>query len=194
MAGYPSFCLLPHISPLFGSSCIGCIVVSDIDVNNARIRSKPRHGSRRGLTSQANATSRRGLTQVLATVKIFFPLLVVTTLTACNALREHEVSVLASARSPDGSHVGVAYVDMGGGAAGWCYVCTDVVEGEFNSSSAMCRQSQQWFRCSATMSLKWATPHKILVTYSGEPATVPVPATQPAPSSPSIAMDYQQAP
>ena len=113
------------------------------------------------------------------------------TLVACSS--QHEVSVVASARSPDGSRLGVAYVDMGGGAAGWCYVCTDVVASKFNSSSAMCRQNRQWFRCNATISLKWATQHRLLVTYSGEPTTVPVPVTQQAPSSPSIAMVYQQA-
>jgi hypothetical protein len=125
-------------------------------------------------------------------VKLHLIFLAFTTLVACSS--EHEVSVVASARSPDGSHLGVAYVDMGGGAAGWCYVCTDVVAGELDSSSAMCRQNQQWFRCNATLSLKWATPQRLLVTYAGEPATVPVPVTQQAPSSPSVAMDYQKAP
>ncbi|TZF86966.1 hypothetical protein [Cognatilysobacter lacus] len=103
---------------------------------------------------------------------------------------EHEIEVLSVAASPDKSSSAVAYADMGGGAAGWCYVCVDVVPGEFKPANARCGHKQQWFRCSTDVTLKWQGLKRVVATYSGEPVTSAPVAAQSAATSPAVSIVY----
>jgi hypothetical protein len=131
-----------------------------------------------------------GLTQVLDNMRFVLVFMFFLLLAACDS--EHDISPVASSPSPNGSTTAVAYTDSGGGGAGWCYVCTDVVHGALNSETARCTHSQQWFHCSSHIGLHWLSPESLLASYSGQPATTPVPESEPAPSTPSVAMRYRK--
>ena len=103
----------------------------------------------------------------------------------------HEIELIGSLPSPDGQHVAATYSDMGGGAAGWCYVCIDVMPGAFDPTAARCRQKQQWFRCSAEVALLWQSNTTVVASYSGDPATTPVPLSQAASTTPNITIVYK---
>ena len=105
---------------------------------------------------------------------------------------ERDISVLDVVASPDGSKSAVAYSDMGGGAAGWCYVCVDVVAGHFNPRGAACGQKQQWFRCSTEINLVWRSPTEVLANYEGQPVTGPE-LTQDAATLPDVSIRYEAA-
>ena len=105
---------------------------------------------------------------------------------------ERDISVLDVAASPDGSKSAVAYSDTGGGAAGWCYVCVDVVGGNFKPQGASCGQKQQWFRCSTEINLAWRSPTEVLATYEGQPATELRPI-QAAATLPDVSIRYEVA-
>ncbi len=112
-------------------------------------------------------------------------------LTGCSPV-ERDIEVIASAPSPDSTRIAVVYSDMGGGAAGWCYVCMDVVPGAFNAAGAQCGREHQWFRCSTEIKLNWLSPSELLATYDGRMATEG-PPVQSAASSPSVTIRYEVA-
>ena len=132
-----------------------------------------------------------GLTTALGGMRLTVVLLLSLLASACG----HQVDVIATSASPDGKHVASVYADMGGGAAGWCYICVDVVEGTaFDGSRARCSKEQQWFRCSATVSLVWQSSEMLVANYSGNPVTTPVVGVQPAASAPSVSVVYRRLP
>jgi hypothetical protein len=104
---------------------------------------------------------------------------------------EHQIAVVTSKQSPDGSQTAVAYTDMGGGAAGWCYVCVDVVAGTFNAERARCIQGQQWFRCGTEVVLEWSSPLLVVASFKGEAVIQPIQQRQSAKSAPSISVEYR---
>ena len=118
-------------------------------------------------------------------------LLVLALVTAgCSA--DHQIDVVTSAASPDGTHTAVAYADWGGGAAGWCLVCVDVVAGTFNPDGARCTQTQQWFHCQAEVHLEWSSSKLVVASFKGEASTTPVTQQQSAKSAPSISVAYRE--
>jgi hypothetical protein len=111
-------------------------------------------------------------------------------LSGCNF--KHDIEVTESVPSPDGSMDAIAYADSGGGAAGFCLICTDVVPaGSFNKQTARCSHSVQWFECPTTLKLRWLSPQSVLVSYAGQPSYPTVPKSQPAPSTQSVTLHYQ---
>lgn len=111
-------------------------------------------------------------------------------LIGCSA--KHDIALITSSRSPDGINTAVAYSDMGGGAAGWCYICIDVVSATFNKGKARCTKEQQWFRCSSDVKLEWQTAQTVVVSYKGQPATEPVTESQAAASTPAVSIIYRK--
>ena len=117
-------------------------------------------------------------------------IVVVLLLAGCSS--EHDITVTESVRSPDGSKDAIAFADSGGGAAGFCLICTDVVPtGSFNKQTARCSHSVQWFECPTTLKLRWLSPQSVLVSYAGQPSYPTVPKSEPAPSTQSVMLDYQ---
>lgn len=105
---------------------------------------------------------------------------------------DRDIEIVALQPSPDGSKTAVAYSDSGGGAAGWCYVCADVVLGKFRPEGARCGQAQQWFRCGTDIKLVWQSKNEVVATYDGQPATE-APPVQAAASSPAIPIRFEVA-
>jgi hypothetical protein len=107
---------------------------------------------------------------------------------------EHDITVLASSQSPDGQHLAVAYKDMGGGAAGWCYVCVDVIPAKktFTPKNARCEASQQWFRCSVEPALTWKDKTELVASQLGQPAVAPLKPRQAAKSAPQVHVLYSE--
>src|SRR5579883_828413 len=120
-------------------------------------------------------------------------LIVATLLLACCSSK-HDITVTESVPSPDGSMDAIAYADSGGGAAGFCLSCTDVVPaGSFNKQTARCSHSVQWFECPTSLKLRWLSSQSVLVSYAGQLSYPTVPRSQPAPSTHSVTLHYQAA-
>ena len=80
-----------------------------------------------------------------------------------------DVRFLSDATSPDGKWVARAVVNMGGGAAGFCYKCVVVQEASqpFVVENATCRSSALLIECgSGTLDLVWASSTSLRVAHS----------------------------
>jgi len=74
-----------------------------------------------------------------------------------------DVNVIANSVSPNQSYVATSYSMMGGGAAGWCYVCVNVRKNgeQFNSDSGAIFVT----RCSVEPELKWQDKRILSIAY-----------------------------
>jgi hypothetical protein len=108
----------------------------------------------------------------------------------CDA--RHGVAVISSLESPDGIHTAVAYSDMGGGAAGWCYICFDVVSGTPNTNLLRCSPAQQWLRCDADVKLTWQSSQSLVVSHTGGRVALANPPSQLAVSTPSVTISFEE--
>ena len=71
--------------------------------------------------------------------------------------------------SPDRRHVAVTYVDMGGGAAGWCKVYVDVSDPQspFDIQKSIAGYKYEFSAsCSSRTSVEWLSNDSLLISYS----------------------------
>ena len=132
------------------------------------------------------AVAQRRLNTALGGMRVLFAVSIL--LGGCSS---GDVIVSSVALSPDGNRVAAAYVEMGGGAAGYCHMCVDVFAPAFEVSEAECRRDQQWFSCSATVDLAWTSERQVIATYTGDPKVTPVLQEQAAPSDTSVSIVYR---
>src|SRR6187455_2255326 len=79
-----------------------------------------------------------------------------------------DVKLLSSAPSPDGQYQARAVVNMGGGAAGFCYKCVLVQASSepFDVAKALCDRSPHLVHCGGTFQLAWLDSRSLQVTHS----------------------------
>lgn len=76
---------------------------------------------------------------------------------------EHTLRTLQEAQSPDGTHIATAYIDMGGGAAGWC-----AVEVNIRRPGTELPPNEDVFsaRCSTEVKLSWGSSDLLTVEFT----------------------------
>ena len=71
--------------------------------------------------------------------------------------------------SPDGKHIAVSYVQMGGGAAGWCEQYVDVTDSQSTfdmNISATGYKYEFSISCSSNVTVQWLSNDSLLILYS----------------------------
>src|SRR5207244_1074388 len=78
--------------------------------------------------------------------------------------KDHDIQTMSNSISPDQQHVATIYSDMGGGAAGWCYISVNLrkVTEPFDSKNNRVFDAG----CSSNVAAQWAGNNDLLITYT----------------------------